>query len=429
MEENNERYMRMPDDSDAGAVSPQPEKPEEQPEKKKKERKGLWIFLRILLILLLLINVVVGGALFAADRYLDHMLDYISYDVVEDDEYEWSGVDIDDPSYDIDDNDLGIDTSNFVDPEIGRDESDTSQEDNSNSGNSGNGSGNTGWTPPPTPPFEPDYEIIEGLFDGENISDAYDADVINILLIGADTMDGNYARSDTMILMSINNVKKRIVFTSFLRDTFVSIPGYNDNRLNAAHAAGGPRLLMQTIYHNFGIKVDYYVKVSLESFVMAVDCIGGVDITVNNDNYDYFYKHKDIQGLSKEEATNGLYKVHLGGYPALLYAQNRNYAMGDFVRTLHQRDLITQVVRSCANKSLPELHNLLKAVLPYVTTNMPKEMLKMLVWNALDYVNYSVTDARVPCADSFRFAMITGRAVIVINFDANIKYLKAKIYG
>ncbi len=402
---------------------------------KKKKKKTGRIILIVLLCLLALLLLTVGIAFFAVNYFINDTLDYISY--VSEGEEEWSGVDIDGSDY-YDEYDMGIDTSNFVDPEADRDESgsDTStDEGTSNSGSDGSGNtgggsgGGGGYTPPPEPPYEPDYEIIEGLFDGENVSDEYKKDVINILLIGADTVSGKYARSDTIILMSINNLKNRIVFTSFMRDTYVAIPGYQNNRINAAYAAGGPSLLIKTLELNFDIDIDYYFTVSISAFEQAVDVIGGIDITVNSTNYNYFKTFSQVSGLTKDQATDGTHVIHLNGGGALGYARSRNFYDGDFTRTLHQRDLLTQFVNNCKGKSLSQLHELLKAVLPYVVTNMPKATLKSMIWSAVTYVSYDVTDARVPCAGSFNFANIRGMEVLTINFPSNQKYIKAKIYG
>lgn len=402
---------------------------EETLPKKKKSKTGK-IILIVLLSILALLLLLIGGAFFAVNYFIDDTLGYISYVSGEE---EWSGVDIDASDY-YDENNMGIDFSNFVDPEASRDESDIvdtsdTSTDTSGSGSGGSGSGGNTYTPPPEPPYEPDYEILEGLFDGDTVTDEYKKDVINILLIGADTVSGRYARSDTMILMSINNLKNRIVFTSFMRDTYVAIPGYRNNRLNAAFAAGGPSLLIKTIKLNFDIDVDYYFTVSISAFEQAVDVINGIDITVNDTNYNYFKSFRQLSGLTKDQAIDGTHVIHLNGGQTLGYARSRNFYDGDFTRTLHQRDLLTQFATNCKGKSLSQLHDLLKAVLPYVVTNMPKETLKSMIWNVLTYISYDITDARVPCAGSFNFANISGMEVLTINFPANERYVKAKIYG
>ena len=395
----------------------------EQPKKKKHILRKILI---VLLAIIFTLSCLVFAAWFNIDRFIDDTLDYISYDLSDE---SWDGIDIDASDYDKDD--MGIDFSDFSDPEgdeMSNPDTDNSDSPDKDTSKDHNHSGS--YTPaPPEPPYEPDYEIIEGLFDGDTVTEAYDKDVINILLIGADTISGKHARSDTMILMSINNIKKRIVFTSFMRDTYVSIPGYKNNRLNAAFSAGGPSLLIKTIKQNFDIDIDFYVRVSISSFEQAVDVIGGITLTINEDNYDYFKTWQQLSGLSKDQALDGTRTIHLNGGQALGYARSRNFSNGDFTRTLHQRDLLTQFAYNCKGKSLSQLHGLLKAVLPYVVTNIPKPTLKSLVWNVVTYIAYNITDARVPCPGSFEYARIDGREVLRVNYEANEKYVKAKIYG
>ena len=73
-----------------------------------------------------------------------------------------------------------------------------------------------------------------------------DSDIINILLIGQDRReDETRARSDSMILCTFHKSEKKLTMTSFLRDTYVKIPGYGQNRINVAYAAGGMPLGLQ----------------------------------------------------------------------------------------------------------------------------------------------------------------------------------------
>ena len=354
--------------------------------KKKKTKKTLIILAIILAVFLVL----VGGLLIAGDFYLDSLLDMISYDTGES---EWS--------FDEDAGDEDID--------------------------------NTVPKPAPTPDTLPDFEIIDGWFDGDKVAQEYDDEVINILLIGADTLDGNHARSDTMILMSLNPIKKRLVFTSFMRDSYIELPGRGYNRLNAAHAKGGPQYLIETLEYNFGIDIDNYAKVDFTSFKQAVDAIGGVTLTVNDVNYNYFYDWDGIYGLSEEQAIDGTHTVHLDGDEALMYARTRKghrVDNSDFGRTLHQRDLLSQFVTNCKGASLDELHSILEAVLPYVVTDMLQDELKEQILNVLTYVSYSIDDARVPCAGSYEDIVLeSGAQVLNINVPSNATYVKAKIYG
>lgn len=349
---------------------------------KRKVLIGIAIFVAVLVFL-------IGGAILAADIYLDQMIGLVSVD---------EG------------------TGEWIEPDP---ESDDISFENDFS-----------YEAPPADAEIPEIEITD-LFDGETVKPEYDDKVLNVLLIGADTLDGRSARSDTMILLSVNPLKNRIVFTSFMRDSYVNIPGYGYNRLNASHSKGGPSLLIQTIESNFGLDIDYYAKVDFTSFRQAVDAIGGIDLTINSVNYNYFQGWSVCRGLTEEEATDGTRVVHLNGGEALAYARNRKYFDGDFTRTQHQRDFLTQFVNNCKGSSLDEMHSLLETVLPYVVTSMPHSEMKTLVWDAvLTYLSYGLDDARVPCAGSHsNLTLSSGAQVLNINVADNAKYIKAKIYG
>lgn len=106
--------------------------------------------------------------------------------------------------------------------------------------------------------------------------------VENILLIGLDgTNDKLPKRSDTMIILTIDNLNKSLKLTSLARDTLVKIPGRGEEKLTHAYAYGQEELLMQTINENFDLDIKDYAVVNFKSFIDIVDIIGGVDINVN----------------------------------------------------------------------------------------------------------------------------------------------------
>ena len=96
----------------------------------------------------------------------------------------------------------------------------------------------------------------------------------HVLVIGMDVSGINTrARSDTMIVVTINETTGKIVLTSLLRDLYVSIPEYPNNRLNAAFALGDVALLYKTIYANFGITIDRYVAIDFTAFTNQLDAL------------------------------------------------------------------------------------------------------------------------------------------------------------
>ena len=117
-------------------------------------------------------------------------------------------------------------------------------------------------------------------------------DEYSLLIIGVDTdRDDLKGRSDTMILVVLNTRLKTLKLVSFMRDLYVNIPGKGHNRLNAAYAFGGAKLLRKTIEDNFGIIADGYLAVNFSLMAGLVDAIGGLDLTVEE------YELKPLNGI------------------------------------------------------------------------------------------------------------------------------------
>ncbi len=155
-------------------------------------------------------------------------------------------------------------------------------------------------------------------------------DVFTILLVGVDSYQDTYTgRSDVQMLMSINQKSKKIVLCSILRDSYVSIPGHGNNRINAAYGKGGTNLLTQTIKNNFGIPVNRVAVINFKVVVDFVDAIGGVDVDLSPEEVE-------IINNGASGYLNGAGMNHLNGDQALTYARIRKID-NDFSRTKRQR--------------------------------------------------------------------------------------------
>ena len=261
-----------------------------------------------------------------------------------------------------------------------------------------------------------------------------DDNVLNILLIGCDARSKTgRGRSDSMILLSINKNTKKVIMTSFLRDTWVNIPGVGNQRLNAAYYFGGPKLLIKTMESNFHIRIDKYVRVNFYSFIDTVDAIDGVDIDVTEEELEYlndYVKHEN-KLLGNNENDNLVKKTGkqtLNGIQALAYARIR-YVGTDFARTQRQRTVMNEIFRKAKKLSLTEMNDFLEKVLPNVTTNLEKGQIFSLILNASDYLSYERTDQSIPNLGSFKNMVIDGMMVLGIDFEKYNAELKESIYG
>ena len=251
--------------------------------------------------------------------------------------------------------------------------------------------------------------------------------VINILLIGQDRREGEgRARSDAMILCTINKSAKTLTMTSFLRDMYVQIPGYMDNRINASYAFGGMELLDKCLEKNFGIVVDGNVEVDFNSFTKVIDLVGGVDIKLTAAEAEYLNTHRwetDI-GNNLVPGVN-----HLSGEQALCYSRIRALD-SDFGRTQRQRTVINALVEKTKGMSLVELNGLLRKILPLLTTDMSNSEILGYAADLLPMVgNMTITTQRIPADGAYKDAWIRGMMVLLPDLEKNREILKDCMKG
>lgn len=242
-------------------------------------------------------------------------------------------------------------------------------------------------------------------------------DIVNILLIGYDLQNGAGSRSDTMILCTFNKNKNTIVLTSFLRDLYVEIPGYADNRINAAYAFGGANLLKKTLKRNFGIEVDGCMQVDFYNFKDIINILGGV--TLDLTEAEVAFVNKRAVGDPLSVGTNVL-----NGSQALWYARNRHDTDGDFSRTNRQRKVLNALLDEYKSKKLTEMLGLLNELLPLVTTDISKSDLTAYAVTLLPLVaEAEIKTQSIPVAGGFKYARIGGKAVLLPDMEKNRQVL------
>jgi len=264
-------------------------------------------------------------------------------------------------------------------------------------------------------------DIDEPIEQGENI--------INILLIGQDRRPGEIrARSDAMILCTVNKATKTLTLTSFMRDLYVQIPSCDDNRINVSYAVGGMQLLDKCIEKNFGVTVDGNIEVDFAGFSQVIDLVGGIDIELSKAeaNYMNWYCTNDpkLAGeyWSLSEGTN-----HLSGTQALCYARIRNISneeSADFGRTSRQRIVLTKLVEKAKSMSISELNNLLKQVLPMVTTDLSDSEIFGYVVDLFPLLtDLKINTMRIPADGTYRLTVIKEMSVLLPDLEANRQLL------
>lgn len=274
--------------------------------------------------------------------------------------------------------------------------------------------------------------LEEILFDDQLITDAFDKldGMRNILLLGVDSRTGSISgRTDTMILLSVDIEGNVIKMTSFLRDTYVSIPGYKNNRLNAAYVYGGFDLLAATFEENFGIRPDAYVAVNLSGLTRVIDELGGVYVDVNSKKIDrinaviYWYNKQvlNLNNLRDGYLTKGG-RQKLTGKQAEAWARYR-YSESDMQRAERQRQLISIIFEEICKMSLSELVSFAMDNIDLVKTNLGISDIISLAPAVLAMRDAEIRELQIPVSGGYKSQTVSGMSVLVPNRQKNANAL------
>lgn len=185
----------------------------------------------------------------------------------------------------------------------------------------------------------------------------------NVLLLGIDrTPDGSaVGRSDTIILTTFYPLPPYVGMLSIPRDLWVTVPGVGENRINTAHffaeadrAGTGPLAAMETVRHNFGVDVKYFVRIRFDGFQHVVDAIGGLEVELD-------------RPMSGYEAG----KHKLDGDQALAFVRDRA-GTDDFFRMERGQMFLKAVIQqSLKPANWPRLPAVIRESMASVDTNIP----------------------------------------------------------
>ena len=257
--------------------------------------------------------------------------------------------------------------------------------------------------------------------------------ISNILLVGEENYYNDArGRTDSMMILTIDKINGTLKLTSIMRDSYVTIPNYQDNRINAAYAIGGIPLLKETIETNYGITIDNTALVNFEAFQKIIDILGGVDIELTAAEAKYLNSNNYIK---EEENRNVIEGVnHFNGSQALGYARIRKVKeidgeSNDFGRTSRQRRVLSTLFDEYKSASLPTLLELANKILPYITTDMSKDEIIDYITAIVFMAPDEIETFRLPIDNGYTNVSIRGMSVLQIDWETNRNALKEFIYG
>lgn len=220
-------------------------------------------------------------------------------------------------------------------------------------------------------------------------------------LIGLDGRDGELksgARSDTMIIASINNDTKKVKLVSVYRDTYLRIGEDSEgngqyNKANAAYAEGGPEQFLSMLNTNLDLNVTDFVSVDFQAVAEAVELLGGIDVELKEEEVvhlnNYCVETSKVTGMDYTPLKEKACVHHLNGVQTVSYARIRYTSGNDFRRAARQREVIYKIVEKAKNSDIATLSKILDKVFPKVYTSFTKaEILQM----GMSMMSYDIED-------------------------------------
>ncbi|MEI6429571.1 MAG: LCP family protein [Pseudanabaena sp. ELA607] len=249
-----------------------------------------------------------------------------------------------------------------------------------------------------------DDVLMEGL--GKRLNRPY-----QILVLGVDRVLDAPAgskevfngRSDSMVLMRFDPVKKQVNLLSIPRDTLVAIPQNGRQKINAANVIGGAQLAQDVVSATLNdVVIDRYVRLDTSALAELVDAVGGVEVTVPKR-----MKYKD----NTQKLNIDLYpgKQTLNGVQAEGFARFRNDNEGDIGRIKRQQ-MVLQAIKAKLNNPLTvfQVPRLMALMQNHLDTNLSQDEIKAIVAFSMslkpNQIKTNSLKGRVSYPDEFRYS-------------------------
>lgn len=277
-----------------------------------------------------------------------------------------------------------------------------------------------------------DLAVNDNLYDDiktgvdESITEDEFNEVVNFVLLGSDSRNVNSmeaGRSDSIMIASINPIKKSINLVSIPRDTYVTVPGYGKTKINHAYAYGKEQLTLKTINSNFNLNITDYITIDFSGLKNVIDKVGGIELELSTQEKNYI-------GI-KDDRLNQTGKIKLNGEEALKHSRNRTVG-NDFTRASRQRDVMEALINKIASLEMNQILDLSDDFLKEVKTNINVTsyigLLTSILANKNEYLS-NITSNQVPSNEYASGQMIDGVYYFVSDMEKAKNDLYNILYG
>ncbi len=264
--------------------------------------------------------------------------------------------------------------------------------------------------------------------------DQINKNVENILVIGLDSRSAyeKQARTDSVMVVSVDKLNNSISLMSFMRDIQVIIPGRTiPCKINSAYVFGGIGLLINTLNTNFGLDIQKFAMVDMLSSENIIEATGGVDINIKINEVKQVNENMILTNRLFSKISTAAHNLtqpglqHLNGRQAVSYGRIR-YVGNDQGRTLRQRTILSALMLSFKQSSISRKMKVFETICESFETNITKDDMLFLAIDVLNGIN-NIKQYRVP--EDGMFLTNTSNWQIIIDMPVQLPAIQKFIWG
>lgn len=226
------------------------------------------------------------------------------------------------------------------------------------------------------------------------------------------------ARTDTIVLVSLDTQYNRVVMTSILRDCQINNPNGNPTKMNLLFKNHGFDGIITCLERELDIEIEGAVLVNFENVKPVIDALGGVDIEIDENEYIAIRK---ILLDDDPNMPEGPGMVHMTGRIALAYMRDRSSGAGDFSRTERQRKVVSQLFDKCAELSLLELVGIYNEVSSGMSMNLSAMDILGVLSQGYDLMTGGAdfVEFRIPQDGTYSYGQLGSSSVLNVRWQTN----------
>lgn len=260
---------------------------------------------------------------------------------------------------------------------------------------------------------------------------------LTVALFGLDTRATDEemgARSDTIMIASLNRETKEIKLVSVYRDTLMQLSDGTYNKANAAYAFGGEEEAVAMLNKNLDLNIEHYVSVDFSVLVHVIDALGGIDLDIeeaeNGMDIIPYLNNYVVEVIENTGVDSGPYTQlgpqHLNGVQATAYARLRYGGGDDYKRTERQRKVIEQIMVKAQKAKLSTINKIIDKVFDSVKTNFT---LTETIAYAKDVKAYKFGETHGFPYESTTAQLDVGDSIITTDLTSDVIKLHQFLFG